>query len=780
MKSSSRKKGLRSARIAAAVSAMLLLGTALSGCHDSQNRSNDEVKLTVAEEGDLASGKPYKIRADRNVQELRADHGEITTVNPVTGENAGANEWFYVFSEENFTSYELNLAGNSGAPDNDVNDGADSDEEKSALKSFTETFHATLENGKTQEAKQTFAVTDPLLPEQWHLYNIGQNPYGVTDAPFKKIDINVIPAWRIILPEDKKQIDGSGVYVAVFDAPVDLNHEDLRDRIYDPGIPGTADYVNIGLPLEMLKEDAFNHHGTSVAGIIAASGMNKLGGRGLAFNAMLTSFANTAADESLNLYAMLTMDQLNLVNASIGVDLFSYHRQAIWELYEALFENNIAFIQAQGNDFRFGHHDIYRPYSTSYCLSAGSDCEYKQTDVMARFPFVIHVGALNSLGVKASYGSTGANLWVTGFGGESGANVTAPSGTKSSAAIVTTLSSYDPSEFDDHDKNSPWRNEDNKYYTNIMNGTSAAAPTVAGAVALAYQARPNMTVSELRYLLAKTSRNDTMMPTLALTPLEADDDTYKEKVTLDYGWQDNAAGYRFSNWYGFGVVDAGALVKAALDCDNDPVCAAMKELPEKYVSANENPCAYADDAKLLITCSFSDFKNEDGEALGKTELLADTVTYDVSGMNYLPEGIIEACELAASAEDEEATEHNLQRKHAVFQAHALLELIAESQSGTKSLLKPIYANWDYTSGFNIPVDDGDDDENDEDDEEDQNEDFSEGISLAPLDLATSAFYQEPLKEDPDRKYRLSVRSPCQIDVDELNENMHLTVYGRRK
>ncbi|MEE3422162.1 MAG: S8 family serine peptidase [Succinimonas sp.] len=751
------KKGLRLTGTAAAVSAILLTGTMFSGCDDSKNWINDGVKLTVAEEGDLATGKPYKLKASRHLQELSADHGEVSSVNPVTGENAGANEWFYVFSEENFASYELDA-------DNNVNDG---DGAGSSLKDFTETFHATLTDGRTRKVKQTFAGNDPLLPDQWHLWNISQNPYGVTDAPLKKIDINVIPAWRIILPEDKKQIDGSGVYVAVYDSPVDLNHEDLRDRIYDPKVAGAEDIINIGLPLEKLKENASVHHGTSVAGITAASAMNKLGGRGLAFNAMLTSFANSAADESLNLGAMLKMDHLNLVNASIGTDLISYHRQVIWDLYEALFENNIAFIHAQGNEFRAGKATEAKPYSRDTCLKFHAECEYKQTDVKARFPFIIHVGALNSLGVKASYGSTGSNLWVTGFGGEFGADVTDPSGTKSSAAMVTTLTSYDPKEFDDTDKNSPWRTEENKYYTNTMNGTSSAAPSVSGAVALAYQARPDMTVSELRYLLAKTARDDTVMPTLALTPLEADDDTYKEKVILDYGWQDNAAGYRFSNWYGFGVVDAEALVRAALDCDNDPVCAGMKELPEKYVSANEKPCAYADDSKRLITCSFSDFKNEEGESLGKTELLADTVTYDVSGMNYLPEGIIEACELAASEEDEETTEHNVARKQAIFDANLLLEITAESEAGTKSLLKPIYANWDYRSGLKVPENDGDDD-------------LPEGFALEPLELATSAFYQEHLKEDPDKKYHLSVKSPCQIDADKLNKTMHLTVYGRRK
>ncbi len=757
-----RQKGLRIARTAAAVSAILCFGTALSGCKDSQNRNNDNVKITVAEEGDLITGKPYRIRADCPLQEIRAEHGELTTVNPVTGENAGENEWFYLLPEEYFTSYELQYdSGNDDGNDGDTN----------SLKAFTETFRITFGDGAVREVQETFAVTDPLFPDQWHLYNIGQNPYGVTEPPLKKIDLNVIPSWRVILPEEKKQIDGSGVYAAVWDRPVDLNHEDLRDRIYDPGIPGAADIVNTGITLEYLKQNPSHFHGTAVAGIIAASAMNQLGGRGVAFNAQITSFAMDR-DESLELSAMLKTDHLNLVNASIGYSLVTWHLPAVWDLLEALYENNIAVIHAQGNEFNGFYDENDKPYSESSCLAAEwTDCEFMQTDPKDRYPFHINVGALNAEGVKASYSSTGANLWVTGFGGEYGAFASHPEWSYG-AAIVTALSSYDPGNFGDPDEDSPWRTEDNKYYTNKMMGASAAAPSVSGAVALAYQARPHMTVSELRYLLAKTARNDTALPSLALTPQDVYDDIYQENIIYDFGWQENAAGFRFSNWYGFGVIDAEALVKAALECDKDPVCSGMAELPEKYISANANPCAYTDDSRRLLTCVFSDFQNEEGEHLGQTELILDAVTYDVSGLNYLPEGIIEACELAASAEDAEVTEHNIARKHAVFKANVLLELIAESESGTKSLLKPVYTNWDYHSGFNVPeyyIADAD-----EDDESDN------AITPESLDIAASAFYQESLREDPDRKYRLRVRSPCQIDVDKLNKNMHLTVWGRRK
>lgn len=70
----------------------------------------------------------------------------------------------------------------------------------------------------------------------------------------------------------------------------------------------------------------------------------------------------------------------------------------------------------------------------------------------------------------------------------------------------------------------------------------------------------------------------------------------------------------------------------------------------------------------------------------------DAVTYDISGITYLPEGMKDFCELAASPEDEEITEHNTQRKQAVFDANLVFQILAESQAGTKSLIKPLYAN----------------------------------------------------------------------------------------
>ncbi|WP_019002399.1 S8 family serine peptidase [Succinimonas amylolytica] len=732
-------------RNTAAVTAVILAGALLTGCGGSRSGSSSGANVVLEfRDGDYITGKPYRVTADRSLRDISCEYGVISKVHPVTAEAAGENEWFYVLPEEYFSSYDL-----------------DYDREKA----YTESCRVTLTDGTAAEAETELAITDPLTADQWHLCNIGQNPYGVTQAPVRGIDLNVIPAWRTILEGRKEQLDGSGVLVAVHDIPADINHEDLRERIFDPGIPGSGDLINTGLSLEDLKEFPAAIHGSGVAGIIAASGMNGRGGRGIAFRASMVSIKLDLAAEARSLGYMLRMPGLSIVNASWGRDLETFSQPEQEDLYEALYERNIAVIHAQGNEFLAGYDENRKPYSSSICTELQLDCEFKQTTQISRDPFVINVGALNSLGVKSSYGSTGANLWVTGFGGEKGGKK--DSDAETSAAIVTTSGQYDPRDWNDPDAQTPWRSPDNWYYTNVMNGTSSAAPTVSGAVALAYQAMPDMTVSQLRYLLATTSRNDSVMPSLALTVQEtASDRSYGEPVVYDYGWQDNAAGFRFSSHYGFGVADAAALVKGALACGSDPVCAGLKELPEVYVSGNSHPCVFTDDTERNITCTFSDFRDpEDPESvLGSASLVVDAITYEVSGITYLSEGIRDFCKLAASPEDEDETEHNRQRKQAVFEANLLLQILAESPAGTKSLIKPLYANWDFKSGFRIP-----------------GSDYSNpGSPLSPLRLATSAFYREILKEDPEKHWTLSLKSPCRLDLDALNSSMQLMVYGRKE
>jgi hypothetical protein len=92
-----------------------------------------------------------------------------------------------------------------------------------------------------------------------------------------------------------------------------------------------------------------------------------------------------------------------------------------------------------------------------------------------------------------------------------------------------------------------------------MNGTSSATPNVAAVVALMLEANPKLSVRDIKYILAKTARHvDPDFAGVASTAIITGN-----TIVLEQGWTKNAAGFWFSNRYGFGGVDAAAAVSLA-------------------------------------------------------------------------------------------------------------------------------------------------------------------------------------------------------------------------
>src|SRR6267143_1081234 len=91
-----------------------------------------------------------------------------------------------------------------------------------------------------------------------------------------------------------------------------------------------------------------------------------------------------------------------------------------------------------------------------------------------------------------------------------------------------------------------------------MNGTSSATPVTVGAIALILEANPALTWRDVKHILASTARQI---------------DTARQAVTITLGnggsyiaepaWTTNFAGFKFHNWYGFGMVNASAAVNMA-------------------------------------------------------------------------------------------------------------------------------------------------------------------------------------------------------------------------
>lgn len=420
------------------------------------------------------------------------------------------------------------------------------------------------------------AKGDPLYEFQWHLKNTGQTSFS-SAAGIPGFDLNVESLFNA-------GSHGRGVKVLVLDDGIDIRHEDLAANVdhtmlqnFDP----KAKDVNDPMPLS-----SYDSHGIAVAGIIGAAADNGLGGRGVAPGIALGSINFLCSECMTTEKTILAYGGAPysagawVINASYGqnptapipVDIDTDAKmRAIRGFANMRDGKGIVMVKSAGNEFlRIGPED--GGFEEDQCGPArqhGLSCENPAFDEESVMPQVVTVAAVNARGVKSSYSSAGSSILVSGLGGESG--YAAPKNPyEAGPAIITTdlpgcdrgESRRNPRDPHDNDFENPDSEIGKKYnadcnYTSLMGGTSSAAPTVTGGVALMLEANPKLTWRDLRLILAKTSRkiDENHQPIrLALSG-----GTY----VAEPGWTKNAAGLWFHNWYGYGLVDAAAAVAMA-------------------------------------------------------------------------------------------------------------------------------------------------------------------------------------------------------------------------
>ena len=159
---------------------------------------------------------------------------------------------------------------------------------------------------------------------------------------------------------------------------------------------------------------------------------------------------------------------------------------------------------------------------------------------------------------KASYASAGPNLWITAPAGEYGFSRPAlltvdQMGTDRGIGILR-----DDNPLQGQPVANPYGD-----YTGRMNGTSASAPLVSGAVAVLLETEPALTWRDVKHILAKTARK--IDPDI----MAAEETIGTIARTLRLPWTENAAGYDYHDWYGFGALDLDAAVEMAGDYTPD-------------------------------------------------------------------------------------------------------------------------------------------------------------------------------------------------------------------
>ncbi|MEY2450843.1 MAG: thermitase [Acidimicrobiaceae bacterium] len=274
--------------------------------------------------------------------------------------------------------------------------------------------------------------SDPAFPLQWNLQMIG--------AP---------SAWQVAT--------GAGSTIAVVDTGVDLNHEDLENKIV-----GHANCIGAGALGHACTDGGNagqddNGHGTHVAGIAAAATDNQTGVAGTAPDAsilaikVLDSTGSGKPDDVAAGIKYATDHGATVINLSLGNIQQSLIGTSFQDALDYAFERGVLPVIAAGNNF---------------VLPSGPISN------------AIVVGALNESGLKATYSNLQSSDWsIMAPGGE-------PDDTEEtcSSAPMGVLSTY------------------LRGYV-CLSGTSMAAPHVSGAAAVVRQTGltdPKQIVDRLR------------------------------------------------------------------------------------------------------------------------------------------------------------------------------------------------------------------------------------------------------------------------------------------
>nr|CAG4646109.1 EOG090X02T5 [Macrothrix elegans] len=297
-------------------------------------------------------------------------------------------------------------------------------------------------------------------------------------------------------------ITGKGLTVTILDDGLETNHPDLQ-RNYDH--EASFDFNdNDDDPMPRYDETDSNRHGTRCAGEVAAISNNSICAVGVAFNARIGGVR------------MLDGDVTDI-------------------------------IEAQSLSLRPQHIDIYS-------ASWGPDDDGKTVDgpgELATRAFIEGV-------TKGRGGKGSIFVWASGNGGRESDNCNCDGYTNSiwtlsissatekglvpwysEACAATLASTYSSGAIDDRQIVTT---DLHHACTSTHTGTSASAPLAAGICALALEANGNLTWRDMQHIVVRTAKPER---------LHADD------------WQVNGAGFKVSHWFGYGLMDAGAMVKLA-------------------------------------------------------------------------------------------------------------------------------------------------------------------------------------------------------------------------
>ena len=192
------------------------------------------------------------------------------------------------------------------------------------------------------------------------------------------------------------------------------------------------------------------------------------------------------------------------------------------------------------------------------------------------------------------------------------------------------------------------------------------------------------------------------------------------------------------------MVDAYKAVQKALACDQDDSCLKRAVLPEDYKSSGSNPCSSSDGGKN-VTCVFTGFVNTDNANDRNSYIDIENTSLNLSSFTYASDTSNSCCRAAYQGNTQ-----------GIAYANNLLQIEVTSPNGTRALLKPVYANWDFDGKTMRKM---------------------LGLSNYRYDfrLNISEFFTEVVSARS--SFTVNFKSKCAIDVNTLNQNIYMLLGG---
>ncbi|GFY77578.1 furin-like protease 2 [Trichonephila inaurata madagascariensis] len=403
---------------------------------------------------------------------------------------------------------------------------------------------------------------DPLYSEQWFLHGGGCGGY----------DMNVIPAWQ-------EGFTGKGVVISILDDGIQSNHPDLaqnydKDASYD---------INDSDDDPTPQDDDDNKHGTRCAGEVAAVANNEFCGVGIAYNSSIggVRMLDGSVTDTIEATALsLNPDHIHIYSASWGPEDDGKTVDGPGKLAKMAFKEGITkgrgglgsiFVWASGNG---GRH------------SDNCNCDGYTNSV-----YTISVSSATQSGLMPWYLEQCSSTLATTYS----------SGTSNKDQNIVTVD-VDYSYFTQLQRGQ--KPITSQLCTRSHTGTSASAPIAAGICALALEANPELSWRDMQYLIVMTSRH--------------------EPLKRENGWITNGVGRKVSTKFGYGLMDAAAMVKLAKNWKTLPdqhICTTPTDNTERLIPANrgerletsinttgckntENAVRYLEHVQVIVSLNF--------------------------------------------------------------------------------------------------------------------------------------------------------------------------------